>query len=176
MLFRRANIWDAPLFAKKSCSRSRHPQKIGVLFSIFDQQIGNIAFKVLLVEGSGREPVASLIFKNCVPVRDILKILRFSDFINILKLCSRARQFDLFNVLIIFVSSKIALPLGTSSKFRRFIFIKSHQNDAPVRGIRKILFIYLKKLRPRAEHPRNFVDASSNPIKMTLPCGAFAKF
>ena len=45
------------------------------------------------------------------------------------------------DVLIIFVSSKIALPLETSSKFRQCIFMEIDQNCAPVRSIRKNLII-----------------------------------
>ena len=54
---------------------------------------------------------------------------------------SRARQFDFFNVLNMYVSSKIAPSLETSSKFRLFIFTKINQTCAPVRSIRKILII-----------------------------------
>ena len=45
------------------------------------------------------------------------------------------------DVLIIFVSSKIAASLETSTEFRRFIFIKINQNCAPVRSSRKISII-----------------------------------
>ena len=59
-----------------------------------------------------------------LPRKTSSKFRVFPDFINIQK--SRFR--DVFNVLIMFVSSRIALSLETSSKFRRFIFIKIDQN------------------------------------------------
>ena len=102
----------------------------------------DFAFKVVLLEGVVSERVAPLIFENRAPVRDILKLLRLSCSMVHQKLRSRARQFDFLAFVIIFLSSKIALPCGASLKFRRFIFIRFHQNDAPVRSIRKILIIY----------------------------------
>ena len=131
--------------------------------SIFEQKIRSLAFKVLLVEGSVTEPVAPRFFESCAPVRDILKIPDFAF---------SKKTTCFFDVLMMLVSSKIALPLETSSKFRRFIFIKMDQNSAPVQGIRKIFIIYFQKTRSPSRHPRNFIDlSSSKSIKMTLPCG-----
>ena len=124
---------------------------------------------MLLVEASGREPVAPRFSKIALPggTSSKFQILRFQ------KLRSRTRQF----VLIISVSSKIALPLETSLNFRQSMFIRVDQNCTPVRTIRTILIIHLQKSRSRSRHPRNFVDlSSSKSIKMTLPCGAFGKF
>ena len=136
-LFRRANIWDALTFVQKSRSGSRHSQKIDVCLSIIDQKIQAPAFKVLLVGGMNTELAALRFLKNRAPVQDILNISRFSDFINYQKLRSRTRQVDFLYGWTTFVSSKIALSLETSSKFRRFIFIKIDQNRAPMRSIRE---------------------------------------
>ena len=88
--FRRVNIWDAPLFASKSRSRSRHPQK-SAFYVDFCSKKGDFAFKVVLLEGVVTELVAPLIFENCAPVRDILKNSSFACSTIIQKLRSRAR-------------------------------------------------------------------------------------
>ena len=122
-------------------SKIAHPKNMSFFYRFSIKRIQALAFNVLLVRGSITELVALQISENRAPARDILKISRFSDFIDYQKLRSRARQFDFFDVWMMFVSSKIALPLETSSKFRRFIFIKIDQNCAPVRSIQKILII-----------------------------------
>ena len=81
--------------------------------------MGDFAFEVVLLEGVVSELVALLSFENRAPVRDILNILHFSHSMIHQKLCSRARQFDFFGFVIIFLSSRIALPCEASSKFRR---------------------------------------------------------
>ena len=58
-----------------------------------------LAFKVLFVGGVVTEPAAPPIFEVRAPARDILKISRFSDFRNIRKSRSGARQFNFFDVL-----------------------------------------------------------------------------
>ena len=100
----------------------------------FDQKVGDLAFKIEGVVPNWPRPCLR---QNCTPVRDILKILGFAYSMIHQKLRSRARRFDLFAFVIIFLSSKIALPGGASSKFPPFIFIEFDQNDAPVRSIRK---------------------------------------
>ena len=45
---------------------------------IFDPRISDVAFNVVLVEGSVTELVAPRIDQNCAPVRDILKIPDFA--------------------------------------------------------------------------------------------------
>ena len=87
----------AQTFGARSCSLknravARDILKKSVYF--IDQEIQGLALELLLVEGSVAKPVAPPIFENCAPVRDILKILHFSDFINIQNLRSRTRQFD----------------------------------------------------------------------------------
>ena len=75
---------------------------------IFDQKIGDFAFKVVLLEGVVSKLVAPLFEQNCAPVQDILKFLGSAHFLKIQKLRARGRQFDLFDVLIVFIiSSKI---------------------------------------------------------------------
>ena len=75
---------------------------------------------MLFVGGVVTKPAAFVSFENRAPARDILKNASSSNFINIQKLRSRARQFVLFDVLMMFVSSKIAIPLQTSSRFLLF--------------------------------------------------------
>ena len=84
-------------------------------------------------------------------MRDILKIPDFAFFKN----CALAghNSFFFFDVLIILVSSKIALPPETSSKFRQFILIKIDQNCARMRNIRKILIIYESLMMLRVSIP-----------------------
>ena len=81
---------------------------------ILIQKNGDFAFKVVLLEGVVTELVAPLLKAKFAPVRDILKILGFACSMNHQKLCFRARQFDVFAFVIIFVPSTIALPCGAS--------------------------------------------------------------
>ena len=129
----------ALLFAQKSRSCSRHPPKNRRFFYRFStKKIQGLAFKVLFVGGVVTEPVAPPIFENCVPARDILKILRFSVFINILKLHSSARKSD----------------------FLKFWSSSYLQNRALARDILEIWSMHLhrnrSKLRSRAAHSENF--------------------
>ena len=135
-----------------------------------------LAFKVLFAEGAGREPVALLILQKLCSRARHPQNFAFSDFMDIQKLRSCARQFAFFDVWIIYVSSTITLSLETSSKFRRFIFIKIDQNGDHVRSSQKVLIIYLQESRFRSRHPRSFVVVSSSKsIKMALTRGAVRK-
>ena len=61
-----------------------------------------------------------LILMSRALARDVLKKLRFSDFMKYPKLRSLARQLEFCEPLNIFVSSQIALSLETSSQNERF--------------------------------------------------------
>ena len=71
-------------------SGSLKNRALGAFFFDFQSKIQGVALKVLFVGGVVTEPVAPPIFENRAPVRDILNILRYSDFINIQN-CSPAR-------------------------------------------------------------------------------------
>ena len=134
----------APTFGMRSCSLENRAlardilKKSSYFIDFRSKKVGDIALKVLLVEGSGRQPVAPRsILEKWGPVQDILRIpdLAFS------KIALTSETIRFFCVLIILVSSKIAPPLEASSKFRQLIFLKIDQDCAPVRSIRKILII-----------------------------------
>ena len=139
MLFCRANIWDALLFAEKSRSRSRHPQTSTCFFFAINK-IGGLAFKVLLVEGSVTEPVG----------------FRFSK---IALQCGTSSKFQIFFF-------KDCAPARDNSIFFSFDHLRIFKNRALAREVLRISSIYLRsnrsKLRSRAEHSRIFDDFSSN--------------
>ena len=100
-------------------------------------KMGRSAFKVILLEVSAPELVAPNFRKSRSRARHPQKS-KFSYS----RIAFPLETIALFCVFIVFISSKIALPCGVSSKFRRFIFVKLYQNDAPVQSIRTILIIY----------------------------------
>ena len=142
----------AQTFGTRHCSLQNRAlardilKKFGVFF---DQEIGDFAFKVVLLEGVVSELVAPLIFEDRAPVRDILKILSFSCSMIHQKLRSRARQFNSFACVIIFLASKIALPCGAFGNFCVLDHLHIFKNCAPVRSILIISSIYLHRIRSK---------------------------
>ena len=132
----------APTFGMRSCSLKNRALARDILkkSSCFtdsrSKKVGDIALKVLLVEGPDANR-SRLDFAKLRSSAGHPQNSRFSVFKN----CAPERDNSIFCVLIILVSSKIAPLLEASSKFCQLIFLKIDQDCAPVRSIRKILII-----------------------------------
>ena len=96
-------------------------------------------------------------------MRSILKILKKIAFPcgAFLKFrCFLIKNRALVRSILKIVMKKIALPCGAFLNFRCF-FIKN-------RALVRCILIFLRKSRPRAEHPQNFVASLSQPIKENM--------
>ena len=130
----------AQTFGTRSCSLKialllETSSKNRRILSIVDQEIRDIAFKVLLVEGSGREPVAPRFWKIALPCGTPSKF----QILSLQKLRSLARQFDFFDVLMMFVSSEIALRSRHPQNFFELSSSKSIKMALPRETIRFFL-------------------------------------
>ena len=111
------------------------------------------------------------IFKNRAPSRDIIMFCLFGLYERSTIALPR-ETIRFFDVLFIFVSSKIALSLETSSTFRRFIFVEIGLGKIalPCGASGKLGLFICKNRAPARDILETLSFLSSKSTKIALPC------